>query len=209
VVRFYSRFTKRFDRVVGFRYSVGFGPRIRVTRDGKRVRAGQAGRLEVRGSTVTGGYWNNHELALDSMSNGWFFTGDIVRITRLGFVTQLDREVDVVQTRTGPVYTLEVEEVIHKHPNVMDAVVYGERQPDGTQRPACLIATRETQSAGSLLAELNRALPERWAIASLELSSWSDFPIGLTGKSLKRELRDATEPLSVPEANRPVVVRSA
>ena len=104
-------------------------PRFKVIRpDGNRARRGEIGRLYVHGKTVTPGYWNNHEKTYAEHIGDWFFTGDIVKQLPDGTLVQLDREVDVIHTREGDIYSLPMEEIIHKHPAVFDCCVYGARQ---------------------------------------------------------------------------------
>jgi acyl-coenzyme A synthetase/AMP-(fatty) acid ligase len=198
VLRYITRFTKHFQRRIGRPGSTPFGPKIRIVGDNGRVVArGEAGRLEVKGKTVFAGYWNNHSLTLAAISDGWFFTGDIARQERDGHLVQLDREVDVIRTAAGPVYSLLIEEKIHKHSAVFDACVYGARQPDGSQLPAAAIALRDASvrrlNAAELKDELNATLTAEEQLQRVEIMDWNEFPIGITGKTLKRVFRLRTE----------------
>ena len=207
VVRYVTAFTKKFGRRIGKPGSTPFGPRTKVMRpDGTTARVGEAGRFMVKGRTVFAGYWNNHPLTLAAFHDGWFFTGDVAARAEDGHFLQLDREVDVIHTADGPVYSLPVEEVVHEHPAVFDACVYGARQADGTQSPAAAIALRDGFDIASetLLAELNAALPAHSPLATVRILPWREFPIGITGKTLKRVFRESTEPVPPAEANRPV-----
>jgi long-chain acyl-CoA synthetase len=195
VLRYITRFTKRFERRVGRPGSTPFGPSVRVVgENGRAVARGEAGRLEVKGKTVFAGYWNNQPLTSAAMRGSWFFTGDIVRRAPDGHLVQLDREVDVIHTTAGPVYSLLIEEKIHKHPAVFDACVYGARQPDGSQLPAAAIALRQAgerqPTATELRDELNAMLTVEEQLQRLEIMDWDDFPMGVTGKTLKRVFRD-------------------
>jgi long-chain acyl-CoA synthetase len=201
VLRYITRFTRHFERRVGRPGSTPFGPRIRVVgENGREVARGEAGRLEVKGKTVFPGYWNNQSLTSAAIRDRWFFTGDIVRRARDGHLVQLDREVDVIHTPTGPVYSLLIEEKIHKHPAVFDACVYGARQPDGSQLPAAAIAFRQvsesqsTPTPAELRDELNAMLTTEEQLQRIEIMDWNDFPMGITGKTLKRVFRLRTEP---------------
>ena len=209
VIRYYTRFTRRFDRRIGRRHSTPFGPRIRITSDGRPVATGVPGRLEVRGKTVFEAYWNNHALTYEAVRDGWFFTGDVARWSRDRHVVQLDREVDVIRTCAGDVYSLRIEEEVHKHPAVFDACVYGARQPDGSQVPAAAIAVRAgvRVEPARLLAEINETLTPASRLVRLEILPWSEFPIGVTGKTLKRVFRERTESAAALEANRPIIMR--
>lgn len=207
VVRFVTCLTRKFDRRIGRPGLVPFAPKTKVvTADGKTVEKGGIGRFYVKGKTVTEGYWNNHAKTYLEARDGWFFTGDIVRREYDGNIIQLDREVDVVHTVQGDVFTLPIEEKIHKHEAIFDACVYGARQNDGTQLPAVVVATRQGTDLTEdlLLGQLNDMLSIREQLCDLKIISWDRFPMGLTGKTLKRAFRDLTEKTPVFEDNRPV-----
>ena len=208
VIRYVTRFTTAFARRVGRPGSTPFGPAIRiVTPDGEPVAHGEVGRLEVNGRTVFDAYWNNHALTYRAIRDRWFFTGDVVRRSPDGHIVQLDREVDVIHTSKGPVYSLPIEEKVHTHPAVFDACVYGERQDDGTQLPAAAVAIRAgtQRTEASLLHELNLLLDEQERLHRVEIMEWDAFPIGVTGKTLKRVFRERTEREAGREENTPVV----
>ena len=207
VIRYVTAFTRKFGRRIGKPGSTPFGPRAKVMRtDGTTARIGEAGRFMVKGKTVFGGYWNNHPLTLAAFHEGWFFTGDVAARAADGNFLQLDREVDVIHTADGPVYSLPIEEYVHEHPAVFDACVYGARQADGTQSPVAAIALRDGFDIDpeTLLSQLNATLPAHSRLTGVRVMPWSQFPIGITGKTLKRVFRDRTETTPPPEANRPV-----
>jgi long-chain acyl-CoA synthetase len=206
VIRYYTKFTKRYQRRIGRRHSTPFGPKIRITRDGQVVKGDAVGRLEVRGKTVFDAYWNNHALTHEAIRDGWFFTGDVAHFSRDGHLIQLDREVDVIHAAAGDIYSLPIEEIVHKHPAVYDACVYGARQADGTQVPAAAIALRTGVDIDSarLREELNAMLSPSMQLSLVEILPWEKFPTGITGKTLKGVFREKTEPHALAEANRPV-----
>ncbi|RRN44525.1 long-chain fatty acid--CoA ligase [Lautropia dentalis] len=209
VMRYITTLTRKFDRRVGRYGSVPFGPNFMVLReDGKRARRGEIGRLYVRGKTVSPGYWNNHEKTYAEHTGDWFFTGDVVKQLPDGNLVQLDREVDVIHGRDGDIYSLPMEEIIHKHPAIYDCCVYGARQEDGSQSPAVAVALREGfQITGTtLMQELNAMLPHDSQLVHLDVIAYDEFPLGFTGKTLKRTFRDRTESGEVIEANRPIFV---
>jgi acyl-coenzyme A synthetase/AMP-(fatty) acid ligase len=210
VLRYYTTLTRRYERRIGLRHSAPFGPGVRIANDGGPVGRGEVGRLEVRGKTLFEAYWNNHSLTYAAVRDGWFFTGDVARWSG-GHVVQLDREVDVIHTVGGDVYSLLIEERVHMHPAVFDACVYAARQPDGSQLPAAAIAVRDGDpvDAATLRDQLNALLSPAEQLVTVEIMDWSEFPIGVTGKTLKREFRERTEPGPVPEANRPVALTTA
>lgn len=193
VIRYITPLTKKFDRRVGKPGTMPFFPKVRIMKQtGQLAKAGEVGRLEVKGRTIFAGYWNNHTTYYQAMKNRWFFTGDVVRREKDGNIIQLDREVDVIHTRYGDVYSLPIEEKIHKHPAVFDACVYGAFQKDGSQLPAVAIALRESFdiTTDQLLKELIKLLPEHEKLNNCRIMDWKEFPIGVTGKTLKRVFRE-------------------
>jgi long-chain acyl-CoA synthetase len=196
VIRYISALTKKFERRIGKPGSTPFGPKIRIIKTNKELaKTGETGRLEVKGKTVFDAYWNNHSLTCHAFTGKWFFTGDVVRFEKDGNIIQLDREVDVIHTRCGDVYSLPIEEKIHKHSAVFDACVYGKMQEDKTQLPAIAVALRDgfVISENELLQQLNELLTKEEKLHHCEIMKWSDFPIGVTGKTLKRVFRERSE----------------
>ncbi|MCM4174140.1 long-chain fatty acid--CoA ligase [Arenibacter sp. TNZ] len=107
VLRYYTKFTKKFNRRIGRPGSTPLGPSIRIAnKKGELVEKGEVGRLEVKGKTVFTAYWNDHDLTIKSFHDNWFFTGDVARIGKDGHIVQLDREVDVIHTKNYPIYSL-------------------------------------------------------------------------------------------------------
>ena len=207
LIRYITTLSKKFERRIGKPGAVPFGPKVKIVdRQGEQVQRGEVGRLIVKGKTVTEGYWNNHTKTYAETCDRWFFTGDVVRQDVDGHIIQLDREVDVIRTTNGSVYSLLIEEKIHKHPAIFDACVYGMRQKDGTQKPAIAIALNEgfDVSAESLRTELNARLSPDEQLCDIKIIQWRQFPIGLTGKTLKRVFRESTEFAQIIEDNRPV-----
>lgn len=207
VVRFVTSLTNKYDRRIGIPGIVPFAPKTKVINaNGKEVAKGEIGRFYVKGKTVTEGYWNNHSKTYLEARDGWLFTGDIVRREFDGHIIQLDREVDVIHTANGDVFTLPIEEKIHKHEAIFDACVFGARQGDKTQLPAAAVATRQGTdlTEEQLLRQLNDMLSNTEQLCDLKILPWDRFPMGLTGKTLKRAFRDQTEKNPVFEDNRPV-----
>lgn len=211
VLRYVTPFTRKFERRVGRPGSTPFGPEVRVVNTNcEPTRPGEVGRLEVRGKTVFDAYWNDHSMTCRAFRGEWFFTGDMARRAKDGHIIQLDREVDVIHTCRGDVYSLLIEENVHKHPAVFDACVYGARQSDGTQLPAAAIALRAgvEMTLETLERELNELLSPEEQLDRVDIVPWKEFPMGITGKTLKRVFSARTEPSMPEERNRPITWES-
>jgi fatty-acyl-CoA synthase len=86
----------------------------------------EAGEIQVRGETVTPGYWQRPEATRDAFTaDGWLRTGDLAVEDGEGYVTIVDRKKDMIITGGEKVYSTEVEHVLYQHPAVLEAAVYG------------------------------------------------------------------------------------
>ena len=84
------------------------------------------GELCLRGPHVFSGYWNNEEATHAIFdSDGWVHTGDLAKTDSDGFYYIVDRKKDMYKSGGENVYPVEVEEVLYKHPNVLEAAVFG------------------------------------------------------------------------------------
>lgn len=193
LLRITTPWTRRFGRRVGRKTPLG--PRIKLAdRLGNPVPKGQPGLLMIKGKSMFDGYWNAHDTLYKASRDGWWFTGDVLCRAADGELVHLDREMDVMHTASGPVYTLPIEEVVLKHQSILDTCVFGVRpSPDASQMPAAVVAIRGDRDDADpevLRLELNDRLDGPQQLAYLWIIDWQDFPIGATGKTLKRRLRE-------------------
>ena len=177
----------------------GKPPRELVLLDerGNRLPDGEAGLLGVRTPSLTPGYWDDPTLGRESLSNGYFLTGDVVRREADGLWYHLDRTPDVIHTAEGPVHSLPLEEAVLLETQALDAAVVAVDDPEhsGSSRPAAVLLFRGEcpASPAALLNRCNAAL-EKDGLAPLSALVIADgrggLPVGPTGKVLKRRLRD-------------------
>lgn len=166
---------------------------------GHEVAPGQRGLLAVRAPTITSGYWQQPARTAGAWQGGYFLTGDVAYCED-GIFYQIDREVDVVETPAGRLYTLQLEEVAQQVPGVCDVAVVGV-DGDTADDPALLALVLPDRHVAdpaavaesvleALLAECGAVLPER-GVAVAIVRSLAFLPVGATGKVLKRLLRDS------------------
>jgi acyl-CoA synthetase (AMP-forming)/AMP-acid ligase II len=70
-------------------------------------------------------YLNLPEETEKAFKNGWFHTGDIARVDEEGFITIVDRKHDVIISGAENIYPKEIENVLHSHPKIKEAAVFG------------------------------------------------------------------------------------
>lgn len=71
------------------------------------------------------GYWKQPELTAEVLRDGWLHTGDIGFVDSDGYVTIVDRLKDMIVVVGGHVYTVELEDVLNSHPQVLQSAVLG------------------------------------------------------------------------------------
>ena len=93
-------------------------------RDGETI-----GELMLRGNTVMCGYLKNREATEEAFRGGWFHTGDLAVRHPDGYVEVKDRAKDIIISGGENISSLEVEECLYRHPQIMEAAVVA--RPDG------------------------------------------------------------------------------
>lgn len=88
---------------------------------------GQSGEMIIKGPNVTAGYWNRSEAenAECYTKDGYFLTGDIGYMDEDGWFYIVDRKKDLILSGGFNVYPLTIENAIHQHPDVLEAMVIG------------------------------------------------------------------------------------
>ena len=169
-----------------------------LDREGKPVGSGQDGVLWVKGESVTPGYFRNPEKTEERFADGWFNTGDIVRMDDDGYVTILDRDTDILIVGGFNVYPQEVERVLQEHPAVHMAAVIGVPHPVSGEIPKAFVILRE--NAVATQKELIQFCKEKLAHYKVprRVEFVASFPLSPAGKILRRKLREAERSKSQP-----------
>lgn len=125
------------------------------------------GELEVRGAWITGAYYRGQDDA--KFASGWLRTGDVGRIDPQGFITLTDRAKDVIKSGGEWISSVELENELIAHPDVVEAAVVGVPDERWQERPLAVVVRRDGTAVGG--AELRKFLtdkvarwwlPERW-----------------------------------------------
>jgi acyl-CoA synthetase (AMP-forming)/AMP-acid ligase II len=172
------------------------GVAVRIVRpDGLECELGEVGEIAVRGPNVTPGYWQNPLATEAALSGGWYRTGDAGLLREGGYLFVVDRLKDMIVSGAENVYSIEVEDVLHRHPAVLECAVFGIPDPVwGEAVHAVVVTSAADASAHELLAEALRQHC-RTLIAGYKVPKRIDFqleplPKSGPGKILKRVLRD-------------------
>ena len=170
---------------------------VRIANDGTDAPTGEAGEILVRGATVMKGYWGNEKATAETLRNGWLHTGDIGRLDEDGFLTLTDRAKDLIISGGTNIYPREVEEVIARHPGVLEVSVIGQPSPEwGEDVVAFVVPRGEDACDAKVLDAWCRAemasfkKPKRYIFCP-------ELPKNSYGKVLKTELRKRLETAAV------------
>jgi len=159
--------------------------------DGKEVALGEVGELWVKGPNVVVGYWNKPEATAEAFQNGWFKTGDLVKMDEEGFLYIVDRAKDMIIRGGENVYCAEIEDVLYSHPEIFDAAIVGVPHKQLGEEVGAAISVPEGVEV---------TLEEIKALVGAHLANFKvpvylkvfhePLPRNANGKILKRELRD-------------------
>jgi long-chain acyl-CoA synthetase len=101
---------------------------------------GEIGEVVVRGDVVMRGYWNDPQASAETLRGGWLHTGDLGACDEDGFVTLKDRSKDMIISGGSNIYSREIEEVLLRHPGVLEVAVVGRPHRDwGEEVVACVV----------------------------------------------------------------------
>ena len=91
--------------------------------DGNPLPPGKAGEITLRNPAVMPGYWGDPERTREALRDGWLYSGDLGMLDEDGHLYFVDRKKDVVRRRGENISSREVEDVIKRHPGVLDCAV--------------------------------------------------------------------------------------
>lgn len=166
------------------------GLEARVVGDGDRVLPSDGtavGEIEVRGAWVTAAYYKDEDPS--KFNEGWLRTGDVGMVSPDGYLTLTDRAKDVIKSGGEWISSVDLENHLMAHPDVIEAAVVGVPDPRWEERPLASVVLRAGAevSARDLRAFLAERvpkwqLPERWTFIA-------EVPKTSVGKFSKKTLR--------------------
>jgi len=161
-----------------------------VPRDGATM-----GELMLRGNTVMKGYLKNPQATAKAFAHGWFATGDLAVWHPDGYAEIRDRSKDIIITGGENVSSLEVEECLYRHPQVMEAAVVARPDERWGETP-CAFVTLKPGASGVVADELVAWCRERLAhFKAPKTVVFGPLPKTSTGKIQKFALRERAKEL--------------
>jgi len=159
----------------------------RQPRDGNTM-----GEMMIRGNTVMKGYLKNPAASAEAFRGGWFHSGDLGVQHPNGYVEIKDRSKDVIISGGENISSLEIEEVLYKHSQVMEAAVVARPDEKWGETP-CAFVTLKPDSSDVTAAEIISWCRERMAhFKAPRHVVFAELPKTSTGKIQKFALRERT-----------------
>jgi fatty-acyl-CoA synthase len=156
---------------------------------GRLLPTGERGEIVMRGSLVMDGYYKNPAATAEASRFGWRHTGDIGYLDEDNFLYIVDRAKDMIITGGFNVYSIEVEQALLQHADVMDSAVFGLPDAKWGER---VVAVVQLHVGRSLAPDEIKAFVKS-RIGSVktpkQVDIWSDLPRSKIGKVLKKEIR--------------------
>jgi fatty-acyl-CoA synthase len=145
------------------------------------------GEIEVRGPWVAAGYFRESDEA--KFDAGWLRTGDIAAVDEKGFVQITDRAKDVIKSGGEWISSVELENELMSHPDVVEAAVIAKPDERWAERPLCCVVLHDGASATpEQLVEHLRSRVAKWWLPD-EFAFVSEIPKTSVGKFDKKVLR--------------------
>ncbi len=117
--------------------------RISDSESGEPVPTGTVGEITIKNPAVMSGYWRNEEQTRQSLRDGWLYTGDLGWMDEDGYLFFVDRKKDIIRRRGENISSQEVEDVIKRHPDVLDCAVIAVPSELGEDEVKAYVARRQ------------------------------------------------------------------
>ena len=150
---------------------------------------GTIGEIIVKSNHIMVGYWRRPEDTESTIIDGWLHTGDMGYYDEEGYIYIADRKKDMIISGGENVFPREVEEILYKHPAVLEAAVIGIPDSYWVEKVHAVILTRKGYQVTpeEIIAFCKKHIAGYKAPKSVEFVDV--LPKNAAGKILKKELR--------------------
>ena len=112
-----------------------------VNKNGKEL-----GEVYMRGNTVMMGYYKDKKSTQHSFEEGWFHTGDIGVVHESGYIQLMDRSKDIIISGGENISTIEIENILYQHPDIIDVAVVGKIDKKWGETPCAFVTLKNNSS---------------------------------------------------------------
>ncbi|MFP4168537.1 MAG: long-chain-fatty-acid--CoA ligase [Desulfonatronovibrionaceae bacterium] len=148
------------------------------------------GELTLRGPQVMKGYWNRPDETATALRNNWLYTGDIAYMDEQGYFYIVDRKKDMIISGGYNIYPREIDEVLHEHPKIREAVTVGVPNKTRGEIVKAFIVLEDGAELGK--SEIISFCRQKMAAYKIpkKIEFREELPKTMVGKILRRALRE-------------------
>ena len=150
------------------------------------------GELVIKGPQVMQGYLNRPEETASTIRNGWLYTGDIACIDADGFTMIRDRAKDMIKVKGYAIFPAEVEDLLHKHPDIHEIAVIGLPDEDAGELVKAFVVldpAKQGQISQDEIIGWAKENMTHYKVPSV-VEFREELPMTMVGKVLRRVLRE-------------------
>ena len=159
---------------------------IKLVKNNKEVSYEIPGECAVRGPTLFSGYWKAEETNIKDFRGGWFHMGDMMKRTHEETFDFVDRKKYLIKSGGENIYPAEIERVILRHKNIIEAVVVKIKSKKWGESPIAIISISEEHKQKTIIKELKKSCRKYLAgykqPADILVINEKDIPRSTTGK---------------------------
>ncbi len=168
-----------------------FDTEVRVVNEEREeVAPGEIGEITARGPDIIRGYYKDPDLTSKTIIDRWIYSGDMARVDDEGYIYIVDRKTDMIITGGFNVYPSEVEQVLYKHPAVLEACVLGVPDDKWGEAIKAVVVLKKGQSATEeeIIGFCKTLLSSFKKPQSVDF--WNEIPKNPNGKIARRAVKE-------------------
>jgi long-chain acyl-CoA synthetase len=164
---------------------------IGIPLDVNKCRISEDGEILIKGENVFMSYYKNKQLYEKSVVDGWFHTGDLGKYNEGKFYFT-DRKKDIIIKGSINIVPMEIEEVVHEHPAVLECVAVGKTDKIHGEDVAIVIVKNGNMDNEKLAREIKNLCRSRFSSYKVpgHIEFWDTIPKTPSKKLLRRKVRD-------------------
>lgn len=163
-----------------------------MNEDGIEVPQGQQGEIWMKGPNVIPGYWDNPDANAENFVGGYWKSGDIGSVDGDGFVRVFDRIKDMLNRGGFKIFSIEVENQMSFHPNILEMAIVGKPCPVLGERVHAVVVPKDADPSDTLAEDIRNFARERlsdYKVPEVIHFRTAPLPRNANGKIIKTDLR--------------------
>jgi len=163
-----------------------------LNNEGQECAPGEIGEICGKSPMLMQGYYKRPDLTEKAIVDGWLHTGDAGYVDEDGFLFLVDRIKDMIISGGVNVYPKDIEEIVIRHPDVIEVAVIGIPDDKWGEVPIASVVLHPNAeaTADELVAWINSRVDAKFQRVH-DVVVMDEFPRNVAGKMLKREMRAA------------------